>query len=207
MTRIKKQQPKTLIALVVLCLFASACGSTSDGALDAGAEAQSDETTEVGDDAEDMDDMDHSNDDMDGMAMGDADATPASEVVGADITKASFALLDSSPEGFEQLDGVATIARYEGTTITIEFTGLQPGLDYISHLHAGSCDESGGPHFKFDPDGADAPPNEIHLTFTSTPEGLGFMTAENDMAVADEGQSVVVHLAGQMSDKIACAQL
>ncbi len=91
MTRIKKQQPKTLIALVVLCLFASACGSTSDGALDAGAEAQSDETTEVGDDAEDMDDMDHSNDDMDGMAMGDADATPASEVVGADITKASFA--------------------------------------------------------------------------------------------------------------------
>jgi len=36
-------------------------------------------------------------------------------------------------------------------------------------VHEGTCDQPdpGGPHFKFDPDGADTPPNEIHLRFTS----------------------------------------
>ena len=216
--------------MAVLGLVLAACGSA-----DTEAEAEMEEAIEaaaaVGESdvaMQDKDDMPEAMDDMeemeaeaaeamedgameDGameeMSMGDPDATPAAEVEGADVTEGDFALLDSRPDGFDELAGTAAIARHDGTTITIDFTGLEANSDYISHLHTGPCTEGGGPHFKFDPDGADVPPNEIHLAFTSSDGGDGFMTVENDMVASDEGQSVVVHLAGQGTERIACAQL
>lgn len=51
------------------------------------------------------------------------------------------------------------------------------------------------------------PPNEIHLAFTSTPEGTGFMTAENDRTAGPQARSVVVHPREFTDNRIACAPL
>lgn len=51
------------------------------------------------------------------------------------------------------------------------------------------------------------PPNEIHLAFISTPEGTGFMTAENDRTVGPDARSVVVHPREFTDNRIACAPL
>ncbi len=141
------------------------------------------------------------------MNMGDPNATRASDVADAEIATGSFELLDTRPEGYDEVTGTATIARSDdGTTITVELTGLQPGEDYISHLHDGPCRDRGGDHYQFDPEGMDTPPNEIHLAFTSDAEGNGSMTAENDQKAGPEGESVVVHPVDLIDNKIACAQ-
>jgi len=190
---------KLLLLLVALALVAAACGSDSD---------DSDESSAATDEMdEEMEDMDDDMDDMD-MNMGDPDATPAYEVEGAELTTGTFVLLDTRPDGYDDLIGEANLARHEnGTTVTIELSGLLPGVDFISHVHEGECEEGGGDHYKFDPEGSDMPPNEIHLAFTSTGEGTGFMTAENDMAAGDDARSVVVHPAELIDNKIACAPL
>lgn len=141
------------------------------------------------------------------MNMGDPSAIPAEEVVGADLTGGAFVLLDSRPAGYERTSGTAFLARHDGgSTVTIRLADLVGGVDYIAHLHAGTCAESGGDHFKFDPAGSDFPPNEIHLAFTAAADDTGFMTVENDRAAVG-ARSVVVHPRDALDDKIACAQL
>jgi len=187
-----------LFALVVaLLVIAAACGS-SEETTDQSSEAGAEEDEAMEDDA--MED--------DAMSMGDVHATAASEVAGADLASADFQLLPTSPEGFEGLAGSADIARHDGgTTVTVEFDGLAPEVNYIAHLHEGSCADNGGPHFKFDSNGSDTPPNEIHLAFTSTADGIGFMTAENAQLAGENGRSVVVHEREGDAPKIACAEL
>ena len=141
------------------------------------------------------------------MNMGDPDATPADEVRNANLTTAVFELLDTAPEGYARVTGTAHLARYEtGTTVTIELTGLPANTEFVSHVHAGTCAEDGGPHFMFDDSGPAMPPNEIHLAFTSDGAGHGFMTAENAQTVGDDARSVVVHPVRSTSTKVACAE-
>lgn len=40
-------------------------------------------------------------------------------------------------------------------------TGLEPGVTYTAHLHEGTCADVTSPHYKDDPAGPDAPPNEL----------------------------------------------
>jgi hypothetical protein len=40
-------------------------------------------------------------------------------------------------------------------------TGLQPGQVYSAHLHEGTCANVTSPHYKNDPAGPSAPPNEL----------------------------------------------
>ena len=137
--------------------------------------------------------------------MGDPLATPAEEVPGADLAEATFLLLDTRPEGYDGVSGSAALATHDnGTTVTLRMSGLIAGVDYISHLHAGTCAEAGGDHYKFDLDGPDMPPNEIHLAFTADAEGSGFMTAENAQ-VATGARSVVVHPVSDLDATLACA--
>lgn len=142
------------------------------------------------------------------MNMGNPNATPADKVPGAQLSSGSFQLLDTAPQGYQNVSGTATLARHGGgTTVTVEFRGLKPGTQFVSHVHQGSCADSGGEHYKFDPSGDDWPPNEIHLVFTSTPEGTGYMTAENDQTAGPQVQSVVVHPREGTHNPIACAPL
>lgn len=206
---------KLLIAALSLTLLAAACGSDSD---DDAAEADNmdEEMSEDTAMAEDMDeDMEMSDDDMDmdemdmeDMNMGDPDATPAYEVEGADLVTGTFELLDTRPEGYDDVIGEGYIARHDGgTTVTMEVGGLLPEVEFIAHVHEGDCSEGGGDHYKFDPEGSDVPPNEIHLAFVSSADGQGFMTAENHMVAGEDARSLVVHPLELLDNKIACAPL
>ncbi|MBU1801082.1 MAG: superoxide dismutase family protein, partial [Actinobacteria bacterium] len=62
-----------------------------------------------------------------------------------------------------------------------------------------------GPHFKFDLEGSDVPPNEIHLGFTSSADGSGEATITSDEQVGDGAPAVVVHPADAMDNRLACA--
>lgn len=144
---------------------------------------------------------------MMGMNMGDADATPAYDVVNAELKTGDFQMLETRPAAYEVVSGSAWIARHsEGTTITLDLEGLVPDRRYISHVHVGSCSELGGPHYQFDVGGSTMPPNEIHLAFTATSAGTGFITAENSRRANGTAQSVVVHEVDALDDKIACAE-
>jgi hypothetical protein len=187
---------RVLAELLALALIATACGDDDD---------------EVGTSADGDDDMamdgGGSPDGGDSMAMnmGDPDATPAGEVPGAEVVEGTFVLLDSRPDGYDDVTGTAQLARCDGgTTVTTEVFGLIPGEDYISHVHAEACADDGGPHYQFDPDGGDMPPNEIHLAFTADEDGRGYMTAENDMVAGDGAAAFVVHPVDLIDNKIAC---
>ncbi len=197
-------QTKRITALVLASgLLFAACGSDSDDSSTADADPSGSETT-MGD----MADMDDSDDmDLDAMNMGDATATPAAQVEGADLNSGTFALLETRPpDDYEDTAGSADLARSDaGTTVTIELTGLVPGVDYISHLHEAPCADGGGDHYKFDPEGSDLPPNEVHLAFTADADGGGFMTAENDMIAGDDAVAIIVHPSDLLDNKIACA--
>lgn len=143
-----------------------------------------------------------------GMNMGDPNAVPADQVPNAELATGQFSVLDTAPEGYQDVAGTAMLARYDGgSTVTIQLRGLKPGTAFISHVHEGQCADGGGAHYKFDPAGGDAPPNEIHLAFTSTAEGTGSMTAENDRAAGPGAQSVVVHPRDLVDNRVACAPL
>ncbi|GAT14900.1 hypothetical protein [Mycolicibacterium thermoresistibile] len=129
--------------------------------------------------------------------------------------RGEFAPVPDAPAGAEEIGGVAEQVRTpEGATVTLTMFGLGPRVDYVAHLHTSPCDapDPGGPHFKFDPNGDDMPPNEVHLTFTSDAVGSGFAVTEVDRPLPDgEALTVVVHEAGGEGDhhepKLVCAEV
>jgi hypothetical protein len=143
--------------------------------------------------------------DMD-MNMGDPDATAADDVADAALARGEYSLMDTRPEGYDDVAGTAVIARSPlGTTISTELTGLLPNIDYISHAHAQACDDSNaGSHYQFEAGGSELPPNEIHLAFTSDNDGIGFMTAENAKIAGTDAVAFVVHPLEFIDNKIAC---
>jgi hypothetical protein len=110
-----------------------------------------------------------------------------------------FEPVPGAPAGYADVSGEATLTRSDdGTEVSIRVDGLRPDADYVSHVHAGGCDQAdpGGPHYKFDSSGSDEPPNEIHLSFTSNADGAGEAEASNSRRIPDgDAGSVVVHAA------------
>lgn len=189
---------------VALTLVAAACSDS-----DAGESATEDSAMEnmedgaMEDDAMEGDAMEGM--DMADMNMGDASATPAGDIAGAALATGDFVLLDTRPAGYDDVAGSAQLARHiDGTTVTTELSGLLPNTDYISHLHADVCANSGGDHFQFEVGGSEMPPNEIHLAFTSDADGNGFMTAENQQIAGLDAVALVVHPVELIDNKIAC---
>ncbi|GAB2774997.1 hypothetical protein GCM10027020_30150 [Nocardioides salsibiostraticola] len=193
MTRLRRTT--AVLASLALAGTLAACGS--------------DASTEEGSDMPDMNDSAGAGDGMDGMDMSEAnqpDATPADEVDG-EVTEGTFTLLDTAPPGSDDVAGQAWLAQNDdGTTVTIRLSGLEPGVEYVSHLHAQSCSEdNGGPHFAFDPEGEEVPPNEVHLGFTASDDGTGEATVTNDRRVEDLAPSAIVHPADSMDNRLVCA--
>ncbi|KUO16281.1 superoxide dismutase [Streptomyces dysideae] len=144
---------------------------------------------------------------MDGMAMGDPSATPADKIPGADVVKGAFRLLDTRPPGMDDVKGTAWLAQGpKGTTVTVSLTGLKPGEEYMSHLHASPCSaDNGGEHFQFEKGGATTPPNEVHLMFTADKSGMGMTTVNNSRKTGKDAAAIVVHPQKAMDNRIACA--
>lgn len=92
------------------------------------------------------------------------------------------------------------------TTVSVHVAGLAPSTSYGSHVHALPCaisDADG--HYKHDPAGPAAPPNEIWPAFTTNEAGVGNGNATVDWTAGETAVSVVVHAPG--GAKIACADL
>lgn len=110
-----------------------------------------------------------------------------------------FQPLAGAPHAYAKLAGSAELVRNEeGTKASIALTGLEPETEYVAHLHTGGCDQPdpGGPHFKFDPQGGDEPPNELHLELTSDGAGAGSArTASKQEVPVGEAGSIVLHAA------------
>jgi hypothetical protein len=107
-----------------------------------------------------------------------------------------------------ELTGHAEMVRTaDGKTIvTVHVEGLQPNTTYGSHVHHQACgvgDADG--HYRFDPTGAAAPPNEIWPGFTTNAAGIGNGNATVQGTAGAGAVSVVVHAPG--GAKIACADL
>lgn len=117
-----------------------------------------------------------------------------------DTVAGTFEPLVGVPAPYENVTGEADLTRAGGeTTVSISLQGLVANTRYIAHLHTGGCggEDPGGPHFKFDPSGGEDPPNEIHLSFTSSGDGSGRAKVTADKEVPEgEAGSVVVHTAG-----------
>ena len=145
--------------------------------------------------------------DMAEMHRGNPEATPADAIEGATLRQGTWLRLVTAPVAYMEVTGTAQLAVHEdGTTVTLRLEHLPPNQPYMSHVHVDTCKVLGGNHFKFDPQGGDRPPNEIHLAFTSQEDGSGFMTVENPHQAGEEARSIIVH---QMEDdlKLLCADL
>ncbi len=145
--------------------------------------------------------------DMAEMNMGNPDATPADAITGATLRQGTWIRLVTAPVAYADVTGTAQLAVHDqGTTVTLRLAQLPPGQSYMAHVHVNTCRMLGGDHFRFDSQGSDMPPNEIHLAFTSQADGTGFMTVVNPHQAGAEAQSIVIH---QMVDdlKLLCADL
>ena len=107
-----------------------------------------------------------------------------------------------------ELSGHAQMVRTaSGTTIVaVHVEGLAPNTTYGSHVHQQPCSNGDADgHYKFDPTGPAAPPNEIWPGFTTNSAGIGNGNATVDATAGSTAVSVVVHAPG--GAKIACADL
>jgi hypothetical protein len=92
------------------------------------------------------------------------------------------------------------------TIVAVHVTGLPPDTTYGAHVHQQACgvgDADG--HYRFDPIGPAAPPNELWPGFTTDAAGVGNGKATADGTAGPTAVSVVIHAPG--GAKIACADL
>jgi Cu-Zn family superoxide dismutase len=140
-----------------------------------------------------------------------------------DVERGEFTTLPDGEAMGLDIEGFAQIKRSsDGTTVKAVVRGLEPGTTYASHLHNAPCaaPDFGGGHYKNDPAGPSAPPNELWLSSTDDPMagitanagGVAKGRGSADWVARPEAQSVVVHAippggttAG--GPKIACADL
>ena len=140
------------------------------------------------------------------VACGSDSSTTETSGEETEAVSGKFETLVDAPPGYSKVAGEADLERADGTTVSINVSGLEPKTDYVAHLHTGGCDQAdpGGPHFQFEKGGSEEPPNEIHLEFTSDAAGEAEAEATSKREVpAGEAGSVVIHLAGSHHEMAA----
>jgi Cu/Zn superoxide dismutase len=137
--------------------------------------------------------------------------------------RGDFATLPAGTAAGLTIEGKAELKRAKHRTeVKINVRGLEPGTTYAAHLHNDTCAASnpGGAHYKNDPAGPSAPPNELWLSSTRDPAagikanrgGVAHGRGTADWVARPDARSVVIHAipsggttAG--GPKIACADL
>jgi Cu-Zn family superoxide dismutase len=135
----------------------------------------------------------------------------------------SFANLPTAPQNLDAVIGLTEMVVGHGKTrITITAAGLDNKGQYFGWLHADSCSaaDPGGPHFKFNPSGPDAPPNTVRfdITFEVDRHGSKLNGITADETVDGDGsaaKSVVIYMQKDPHQtltelnppKLACANL
>jgi len=103
--------------------------------------------------------------------------------------------------------GKAMLVRGDSKTyVYVTALGLVPSQTYNSHVHADTCANGGGGHYKKDPTiTASDPNNEIWLTLNTDAQGTAFARAEVPYVAGPNAVSIVVH--NLDSSKFYCADL
>jgi hypothetical protein len=88
------------------------------------------------------------------------------------------------PEPGPEVRGTARLTR-TGTQTVVEVlvSGLEPGVTYDAHLHEGTCADPTSAHYRDDPAGLDAPPNELWPSSDPSDPTAGLTADENGVAV------------------------
>lgn len=63
----------------------------------------------------------------------------------------------------------------------------------------------GRPHFRFDPDGPETPPNEVHLAFAGDSAGEATMAVNNGRKSGGGAVAFGIHPRDALDSMIACA--
>lgn len=130
---------------------------------------------------------------------------PAVLADGARVTRGDFASYTGNTS--LQITGHAQMIRTaDGKTIvSVHVEGLDANTIYGAHVHAAACANGfADGHYKNDPAGPAAPPNEIWPGFTTNDAGIGNGNATVLWTARSTAVSVVVHAS---ATKIACADL
>lgn len=127
---------------------------------------------------------------------------------GAMVTRGDLDEFLDGEVRYEDIAGQATMVRAPGgaTNVSLHVTGLEPNQSYPAHVHNAPCAAGGGVHYKHDPNGSSAPPNEIWLAFTTSAAGVGNSQAQAAFWARDDAQAIVIHDTGDAA-KVACADL
>ena len=132
--------------------------------------------------------------------------TPSALAAGAVVTRGDIQAFATGVG--QSITGRAQMTRTADgkTTVTIHVEGLAANTTYGSHVHQLPCasSEADG-HYRNDPAGPAAPPNEIWPGFTTNAAGIGNGIATVDWTAGVTAVSVVVH--APSGAKIACADL
>ena len=132
---------------------------------------------------------------------------PAVLADGATVTRGDFAAF-AAGAGLDISGRAQMVRTADGRTIvSIQLEGLDPNTTYGAHVHAAACAaNSADGHYRFDPAGAAAPPNEIWPgPFTTNDAGVGNGNTIAEGTAGPTAVSVVVPAPG--GAKIACADL
>lgn len=137
--------------------------------------------------------------------------------------RGEFSTLSAGTAAGLSLKGKVQIKRTASATrVKLHVRGLRPGTTYAAHLHNAPCaaPSLGGGHYKHDPTGPGAPPNELWLSSTRDPTagitanrgGVAHGRGSAPWVARPEASSVVIHQipAGGTTaggPKIACADL
>lgn len=144
------------------------------------------------------------------VGVGTAVSSSSAGAAGATVTSGDFHAF-AAGVGLD-IGGHAHMVRNSNgeTLVVVQMTGLEPGVMYLSHVHAASCAtrEADG-HYKFDPAGPATPPNEIWPgVVTANNAGVATGKAVANFTAGATAVSVVVHKPGLApNNKIACADL
>jgi hypothetical protein len=133
-------------------------------------------------------------------------AAPSAVAVGSTVTRGDIAAF-ATGVGLPITGRAQMVRTADGKTIvTVHVEGLAANTAYPSHVHqlpCGTSDADG--HYKNDPAGPAAPPNEIWQGFITNDAGVGNGNATVEWVAGATAVSVVVHAPG--GAKIACADL
>ncbi len=140
-------------------------------------------------------------------------ANPAGSSGGAEVTRGELTPFAAGAGG--TVGGHAQMVRTGSgaTIVSLHVSGLAPGGQYASHVHAAPCGVGAADgHYKLDPAGPAVPPNEIWLggaPFEANAAGIANERAVADYTAGTNAVSVVVHDLSLPStaNKIACADL
>jgi hypothetical protein len=131
---------------------------------------------------------------------------PAAAADDADVTRGDVHAF-ATGAGLDIAGRAQMVRTADGKTIvSVHVAGLAPNTTYGAHVHRQACgvgDADG--HYRFDPAGPAAPPNEIWPGFTTDADGVGNGRAVVDGTAGPTAVSVVIHAPG--GAKLACADL